>query len=69
LEPNLPLSEANLKIAEGGISGTSDACTMGSPMIRDPKFASAGPTHKKWKADSASTEHASQVGLGLSPIL
>jgi hypothetical protein len=68
-EPNLPLSEPNLKIVEGGISGKFDACTMGLPMTRDRKFAGAGQTHKQWKADSASIEHALQVGLGLSPIL
>jgi hypothetical protein len=28
-EPNLPLSEANLKIIEGGIAGISAAGTMG----------------------------------------
>jgi hypothetical protein len=42
---------------------------MGLPMNRDSKFARAGQTHKKLKADSASMEHAPQVGLGLSPIL
>jgi hypothetical protein len=67
-EPNLPLSEANLKIVEGGISGISDTGTMGLRMTRDRKFARAGQTHKKWKADSACMEHAPQVGLGLSPI-
>jgi hypothetical protein len=67
-EPNLPLSEANLKIVEGEIPGISDACTMGLPMTRDRKFARAGQTHKKWKADSASMENAPQVGLGLSPL-
>jgi hypothetical protein len=61
--------EANLKIVEGGISGISDACTMGLPMTRDRKFARAEQTHKKWKADSASMEHAPQIGLALSPIL
>jgi hypothetical protein len=57
-EPNLPLSEANLKIVECGISGISDASTMGLPMTRDRKFARAGQTQKKWKADCASMEHA-----------
>jgi hypothetical protein len=67
--PNLPLSEANLKIVEGGNSGISDVCTMGLLMSRDHKFARARQTHKKWKADSASMEHAPQVGLGSSPIV
>jgi hypothetical protein len=34
-------------------------------MTRDRKFARAGQTHKKWKADSSSMEHAPQVELGL----
>jgi hypothetical protein len=38
-------------------------------MTRDRKFARAGQTHKEWEADSASMEHAPQVGLGSSPIL
>jgi hypothetical protein len=64
-EPNLLLNEANLSRSEAEISANSNAFIIGLPLIRVRKIARVVQTHKKWNADSASMEHALQIGFGV----
>jgi hypothetical protein len=44
---DIPLDEANFKIADAGISENSDTSIIGFPIIRDCSVARVGQKHKK----------------------